>query len=192
MADLSDRRRVGALVLRAARAEDALRLAAELRAADRAELAASGAGPAGAAVAAALAASPRPMALERAEDGGLVALYGVAPFPDAAEDDPLFGARPRGVRFGAPWLLATPRLTAVSRSFVRGCRAEAARLCRGYDLLANRVDARNALHIRWLVWLGFRFVRLDPAFGPEGRPFFEFVRLGAPERLDPEQGHAHV
>ena len=147
-----------------ARAGDAARLAACLRPADRAELQALGRAPREA-LNDAVAASLEPMALS-CGDGRLIALYGVVPYPDAD----------RLARIGAPWMMATPMLAAVRAPFLRGCRAELTRLEQGFDLLANRVDARNALHRRWLRWLGFSFVRRLEAFGPERRPFLEFVK----------------
>jgi hypothetical protein len=43
--------------------------------------------------------------------------------------------------------------------------------------LWNIVDARNELHIRWLKRFGFVALKKHPQVGPQGLPFFEFVRI---------------
>ena len=50
------------------------------------------------------------------------------------------------------------------------------RLLHAYaPLLTNFVDERNTVHIRWLRWLGFVFLRRE-FLGPQKLPFLEFVR----------------
>jgi hypothetical protein len=59
-----------------------------------------------------------------------------------------------------PWLAASPEL--VQEAPMEFCR----RIIRegwiedsakGFPVLANIVDGRNAVHIRWLKWAGFNF-----------------------------------
>ncbi len=101
-----------------------------------------------------------------ADDEEPVGMFGVAPSP--AE----------GV--GHVWMLCTPRLPEeYSRRFIKECREGfwTSFLHRNYPVLTNHVDERNMTHVRWLRWLGFKFIMRHPSFGYEGRPFLEFVRI---------------
>ncbi|GAA3112829.1 hypothetical protein GCM10010520_66260 [Rhizobium viscosum] len=57
---------------------------------------------------------------------------------------------------GAPWLLGTDAVEKNFRGFLRISKDWPAQLLSHYRLLRNVVDARNAISIRWLEWLGFR------------------------------------
>lgn len=57
---------------------------------------------------------------------------------------------------GAPWLLGTDAVEENFRAFLRISRDWPAQLLSRYRLLRNVVDARNAVSLRWLEWLGFR------------------------------------
>lgn len=46
-----------------------------------------------------------------------------------------------------------------------------------YPILTNHVDERNTLHIQWLRWMGFSFLRRIERWGAAGIPFLEFARL---------------
>jgi hypothetical protein len=95
----------------------------------------------------------------------------------------LFGATPdrRETDVGVVWLLAANELTAHPFWFLRNCRSWVERLHRRYRVLRNYVDARNAVHIRWLQWCGFTILgRLDH-YGVERRPFYEFTRAARAE-----------
>lgn len=81
--------------------------------------------------------------------------------------------------FGTVWLLGTDAIQLIKRPFLRQSKAWLAHLEEGYELVGNVIDARNTLHIRWLHWLGFSFVREISRFGHEQRPFLEFVKLCA-------------
>lgn len=73
-----------------------------------------------------------------------VAIYGVADDPNDAS-------------MGVVWLLATPRMSNVSRSFLRAAPKLLDHLAANYTRgLHNLVDTRNMLHIRWLQKTGFR------------------------------------
>ena len=79
-------------------------------------------------------------------DGRLAAVYGVFA-PTVLSDE------------GNPWLVATNavHLPAVRRAFIAGTTQEFAWLSDGFRRLWNLVHADNAVAIRWLRWMGFRF-----------------------------------
>ncbi|WP_062501748.1 hypothetical protein [Gluconobacter oxydans] len=56
---------------------------------------------------------------------------------------------------GHPWLVGTPHLNRVPRSFLQETRRWVEEWKRQYRLLTNLVDADYAKAIRWLAWLGF-------------------------------------
>lgn len=87
----------------------------------------------------------------------------------------VFGVAPGG----CIWLLGTDALVQppLAKQFLRECRRHVALLQERYPLLHNVIDARNVVHIRWLRWMGFVFIRRIPDFGVEQRLFFEFVRI---------------
>jgi len=132
----------------------------ELRAADRAEVAAlSGRDPREA-----LAESVERSAMAWAglADGRLVCLFGVVP------------ASLAGVT-GVPWLLGSDDVCAYSRAFLRRNRAYVSAMLGEFPVLRNVVDARNEVSIRWLRWLGFTFGEACP-LGVAGLPFIPFER----------------
>lgn len=149
--------------LRPARLADAEALAPRLRLADAREIRALGWEPC-AGLRAALETSERAMAgLD--ETGAVIALYGVARAPQ----DPVIGA---------PWLLGADAMARHPRAVLRLARAELPLLGRGFELLVNRADARNRLHLAWVRALGFSCLRGHP-LGPERRLFIEFARLAS-------------
>jgi hypothetical protein len=82
-----------------------------------------------------------------------------------------------GASQAAVWLLASPGLVTIQREFMRQTRPVLDGFHASYPLLWNLVDARNEVHIRWLRYFGFTFLHLHPHVGPEGLPFYEFVRI---------------
>ncbi|MBS1088140.1 hypothetical protein [Gluconobacter wancherniae] len=63
---------------------------------------------------------------------------------------------------GHPWLVGTPHLDKVSRSFLRETRRWVQEWKSRYRLLTNRVDADYGSAIRWLEWLGFDVGEPEP------------------------------
>ena len=59
---------------------------------------------------------------------------------------------------GIPWMLATPELLRIKKSFMRRAREELRRLAFGFQMLGNMVWAGNSVHILWLKWLGFEIL----------------------------------
>lgn len=92
-----------------------------------------------------------------------IAIYGVA-------DDP------NDTSMGVVWLLATPRMSSISRSFLRTAPKLLDYLAAHYTRgLHNIVDGRNVLHLRWLQKTGF--VLLDEVRRRSGVNFLHAVRL---------------
>jgi hypothetical protein len=91
----------------------------------------------------------------------------------------IFGVARQDAISGLVWLTATPTITKPPylSEFIRHSRGMCDRLNDGYPPLCNVVDARNALHIRWLKWCGFIFINHHQSYGPEKRPFYEFIRI---------------
>jgi hypothetical protein len=78
-------------------------------------------------------------------------------------------------RMGVVWLLATPRMSSISRSFLRKAPELLDYLAGHYTRgLHNLVDARNTLHLRWLQKTGFR---LGDCIQRNGFKFVHAVRL---------------
>lgn len=149
------------MLYRDATADDVRAVGRNMREADRRELkAASGKGPFEM-LALGLIHSEECIAL-LTEDGTPFAVAGVTRMPD-------FG--------GSVWMLATNDLERCKMRFLRNIRAGVDMWQKKYKLLHNYVDERNTVHINWLRWLGFTFIKRHERFGVELRPFIEFVRI---------------
>ena len=94
-----------------------------------------------------------------------------------------WGHKPVGVfgvtEDGTIWCLGTDDLLRkpLVYQFMKECRRYVDTLQNIYPILHNVIDGRNAVHIRWLRWMGFTFIRRIPQFGVENREFMEFVRI---------------
>ena len=77
---------------------------------------------------------------------------------------------------GAIWLLATPEIKRIRFSFLRESRKVVNLLNKKYKILWNYVDCRNDLHLRWLKWCGFSFLR-KINYGVNQKPFYEFIKI---------------
>lgn len=75
------------------------------------------------------------------------------------------------------WMLGTNQLYKYRMDFLRKSRKWCDYLQGTNPLLYNLIDQRNTAHIRWLEWLGFKFVRIIPQYGHLNLPFIEFVRV---------------
>lgn len=150
----------GSVRVRKAILADAAKLAPNLRQADLQEIAALSNRPPKEALEAGIRAG-NSYTLVLAS-GEIAAVFGTAPTADP--------------KLGAVWLLASDAILKIRFTFLRHSRTWLNILFAEHALLGNFVDARNALHISWLRWLGFRFLRRTP-LGLHGEEFFEFVRL---------------
>lgn len=91
-------------------------------------------------------------------DGDVVAIFGIA----------------AGDGYGAPWLLASNEIERRPVAFLRRNRRFIAAMKERHGVLRNHVDARHAVSVKWLRWLGFDIREPEP-WGFEGRPFHPFV-----------------
>lgn len=109
---------------------------------------------------------------------------------DSTETLGMFGYRVVEPKLVASvWLLGTDRLLNHRWEFLRRSRTWIDYFNTKADLLYNTVDLRNTTHIRWLEWLGFRFVRVIPDHGPFHKPFVEFVRVSNGNRTTKASVH---
>lgn len=74
---------------------------------------------------------------------------------------------------GIPWLVSTVAIERHPRAFLRACRPLLNLMLARHPTLANYVDARNVVAIRWLEWLGFTMSSPTP-YGPNGLLFRQF------------------
>ena len=89
----------------------------------------------------------------------------------------VFGVVPMEDGFGNVWMLATPEMERNKTVFLRTCQNVLSGWQTLFRLLGNAVDSRNTLHIKWLRWCGFTFLRAVPV-GKDNVLFYEFVKLG--------------
>ena len=91
----------------------------------------------------------------------------------------LFGVVPvsRNPDIGSIWLLGTDVLTEkVPISFLRWSKKFLPEMIEPYDMVCNMVHEKNVVHVKWLKWLGFKFIR-KIIYGPSNETFLEFARL---------------
>lgn len=92
----------------------------------------------------------------------------------------MWGVVPQEEDLGRIWLLGTDEMVddPINRlRFLREARGYLAEVGGRYRVLFNYADARNAIHVKWLRWMGFTFIAEHPNYGHEGRMFLEFVRM---------------
>lgn len=97
------------------------------------------------------------------------------------DDEPgvLWGTQPV---FGVPevgwiWMVCTDLMLQHRWEFLAQAKRYLPVAHAKYPILTNHVDARNAVHIKWLRFMGFSFLRRIERWGAEGIPFIEFARL---------------
>lgn len=78
---------------------------------------------------------------------------------------------------GWVWMVCTPEIEEHPFTFLAKCRELLPLLHTFHPIVTNHVDERNTVHIRWLRWMGFSFLRRIERWGAESRPFIEFARL---------------
>lgn len=147
------------LKVRRATRKDAVDLAKRLREADLREIQAVGRSSAEEALLAGIA-SPDPCYVAVDEEGVPHVIFGTHP-----SDDPLLGFI---------WMMASDHLKTNWVQVLRETRPWLERMRGHYRILANAVYAENSVHIRWLRWAGFTFLR---EFEFNGRRFYEFAKM---------------
>ena len=76
------------------------------------------------------------------------------------------------------WLLASDDLKKdIPYRFLKHSRGVTEIFQKRYPVLYNFIDARNTLHIKWLKWCGFTFIKKHFDYGYEKRLFYEFIRI---------------
>lgn len=140
-----------------ARPADAQSLAPRLRQADLAEIAA--------------ATGERPeVALHR----GIVASAAPRTVLAAGVPIAIFGVVNCGGGVGSPWLLGSDAMLTHWFECARRSREEIEYMRAEWPRLENYVDARNAIHIRWLQWLGAK-LHGPYTHGVARLPFWSFT-----------------
>jgi len=147
---------------RPATLEDAERVAARLREEDRQEVLAAG------------GVDPRIVLPSYVREGREVYAAGLA---EEGLAELLWGIDPIPFYDGVAvvWMLSTDRIYDYPVEFVIRTREGLDQLHERFELLTNFIDARNERHIRWLKWLGFKFLRRIEQFGAQSLPFYEFA-----------------
>ena len=146
---------------RLATREDAIELAKNLRKEDLGEIAHGSGLPPETALRYALAISNIAYAVMK--EDRVVALFGIA--EDLHWDNQ--------VGTGHPWMLASPELTSIRKSFLRECRGYVQGWLDHHKALEGFVWSKNEVHIQWLKWLGFQFDEPAP-YGITNELFMRF------------------
>ena len=91
----------------------------------------------------------------------------------------MFGvmSHPTCAGYGNIWLLSSDYLFEAKIPFIRQCKLWQSAIEEPYQLVGNVVLESNRQHVRWLRWLGYRFVGRHPELGLKKQPFLEFVRI---------------
>ena len=144
------------------RESDVQAIAPKLRQADLDEIEALGEDPEDALSKSYFGSKPRCYTAEHKEVP--MAMFGVVPFAD-------------NPKWGSIWLLGTDDVTNKAPiSFLKWTKLFFPTLIEPYEMVCNIVDKRNTVHIKWIKWLGFSFVR-EVTAGPHNKTFYEFARL---------------
>jgi len=101
-------------------------------------------------------------------DGTCIGIFGVGPAHHMSQKF--------GMSVGCVWMLGSNDLRHVRYSFLRQSREWVETLSKNYSVLWNWVDARNALHLKWLEWLGFKIIGTAP-IGKSGELFHQFIKV---------------
>ncbi len=84
------------------------------------------------------------------ETGEIITLFGLGSFRSGA-------VKPCLHSVGIPWMVASPNLYKHKKLFMRYSKKIIKEMLDQFPLIANYVDSRNTLHIRWLKHMGFKF-----------------------------------
>lgn len=97
-------------------------------------------------------------------------------FAETSDGDPILiaGVRETQPNVGAIWMLGTPLLEDYAFRFPRMAKRQVTEWHKQWPLLWNMAMEGNSLHMRWLQFMGFKFLRRLPH---RGHTFIEFARL---------------
>lgn len=98
-----------------------------------------------------------------ADDGEIIGMFGCAVMIESP-------------KIGVPWLLASDKLPKITKEFLPQSKEWIERLHNKHDLLYNHVFMENKISIRWLKWMGFKFLEAE-LFGTYPAMFYPFVKL---------------
>jgi len=146
------------MTVRTATEEDALSIAGRLRQADLKEIHAAGRDPESCLVEGVKEGDRCLVAVD--EDDEPQIIFGTAPSPHPM--------------LGFVWMMATPAIRDCWIQLLKETPRWTDELAHGYEVLGNLVHAENLLHIRWLKWAGFVFLRKVEF---NGHGFYEFARM---------------
>ncbi len=150
------------LETRHSRPEDVTYLAPRLRPEDLRELLAAGSPSAEQALEDGLKLSRQCVSVVNEEDNA-VAMFGVCPSHEP--------------ELGYIWLLGSDEIKTNKTRFLRRSKLWVETFHEEFPVLANCVDQRNSVHLLWLRWLGFKFLRTVNSLGPGKEPFYEFASI---------------
>jgi len=88
----------------------------------------------------------------------------------------IFGVTGLTPEVGFAWFLGTDGVTDEWVAIARQTPKFIRRMHELFPTLYTNVDARNDITVHWLSAAGFTLSDADPAYGPEGRLFLQFVR----------------
>ena len=87
----------------------------------------------------------------------------------------IFGTTPSSERYlGFVWMMGTDAIKTHWVQVLRETKMWLNRIRGDYLVLANAVYAKNTLHIKWIRWAGFVFLR---KLSINGEEFYEFAKL---------------
>lgn len=90
----------------------------------------------------------------------------------------IFGVNQITDKLSSIWFLASDGLKDIEIPFLRQCRELVNFLTNKHKMLFNFVDCRNELHIKWVKWCGFKFLR-KINHGVLNQPFYEIIKICA-------------
>ena len=84
--------------------------------------------------------------------------------------------------YGVPWMLTNGDFRGFSKKFLKEAREWILKLSQRHLILYNYVHCENKKSIRWLKWLGFKFMREIPKYGfGKSDTFYEFYLVSRTE-----------
>ncbi len=89
----------------------------------------------------------------------------------------LCGVDDAGNGNGVIWMIGTDLIMDHQMAFLKHGRRWLKEVTRPYKAVGNVVHAKNTVHLKWLSWMGFTFVKYHEKLGPLDEPFYEFIRI---------------